>query len=84
MYWTSLSIPKQIIPTVYLYYPQYVDLSPYQVNVLFGPSIPNQCTASGPGLFSATVGKLTHVDLVSRDNAGSPLDNPTDVFEFFL
>lgn len=25
LYWTSLSIPKQIIPTVYLYYPQYVD-----------------------------------------------------------
>jgi hypothetical protein len=29
LYWTSLSIPKQIIPAVYMYYPQLVDDSPY-------------------------------------------------------
>jgi hypothetical protein len=84
LYWTSLSIPKEIVPTVYLYYPQYVGLSPYQVNVLFGPSIPSMCTATGQGLFYATVGKLATINLVSRDNAGNPLDNVQDVYQLYL
>lgn len=42
------------------------------------------CTASGPGLYEATVGKLTYIDLISRDNAGNPLDNPSDVYELYL
>jgi|JI61114C2RNA_FD_contig_61_2887094_length_1373_multi_2_in_0_out_0_1 hypothetical protein len=42
------------------------------------------CTATGPGLFTAIVGKLTHIDLQSRDNAANPLDNPSDVYELYL
>ena len=34
MYWTSLSIPKQVIPPIYLYYPKRVGLSPYNITIL--------------------------------------------------
>lgn len=84
LFWSSLSIPKEIIPTVYLYFPQYVDASPYQVTVNTGPTIPEKSTATGLGLYEATVGKISYIDLVSRDNARQPLDNVNDVYSLYL
>lgn len=65
LFWSSLSIPKQIIPTLYFYFPEYVDDSPYQVTVLTGPTIPSKSTATGLGLYEATVGKVSEIDIVS-------------------
>ena len=84
LYWSSLSLPKEIIPTNYLYYPRYVGSSPYQVTVNPGPSIPSKSTASGDGLSQATVGMLAVIDIVSRDFVSTPLDNQNDNYELFL
>lgn len=84
LYWSSLSIPKEIIPSSNLYYPRYVGSSPYQVTADTGPSISNKCTASGDGLEFATVGKLASIDIISRDYASTPLDNMNDNYELYL
>ena len=84
LYWSSISLPKEIIPINYLYYPRYVGSSPYQVTVNPGPSIPNKSTASGDGLSKATVGILAKIDIVSRDFASAPLDNQNDNYELYL
>lgn len=57
--WTSLSVPRQIISPDYIYYPQRVGASPYNIVVTNGPSIAEKCTASGDGLTNAVAGKLS-------------------------
>ena len=77
-------MPKEIIPSSYLYYPRYVGSSPYKVIVSTGPSIAAKCTATGTGLTTAKAGKLAEIDIVSRDFASAPLDNQNDNYEITL
>lgn len=49
-----------------------------------GPTIPEKSTATGLGLYEATVGKIATIDIVSWDNAWNPLDNVNDVYELYL
>ena len=84
LYWSSVSVPKQIIPRSYLYYPRYVGSSPYKVTVIEGPTLASKSTATGKGLSQATVGKLAEIDLVSRNFASAPLDNQNDNYEITL
>jgi len=61
-----------------MYYPQYVDASPYTVTVSPGPSIASKSTASGDGLTHAIAGKLSTINVQSRDSVGNILDNTDD------
>ena len=41
LYWTSLSIPKGVIPPIYVYYPERVGSAPYQIQITNGPTVAN-------------------------------------------
>lgn len=84
LYWSSLSIPKAIIPSTSLYYPRYVGSSPYQVTVSTGPSVASKSTASGAGLTTGIAGKLAQLEIVSRDFASAPIDNQNDNYAITL
>ena len=79
-----MSIPKQIIPSTNLYYPEYVGESPYDITVESGPSIASKSTAEGEGLYKATVSKLSEIIITSRDFASAPLDNQEDNYSLSL
>ena len=51
--WTSLSIPKNVISPVYMYYPTRVGASPYPIIIDNGPSKASKCNAYGDGLSAA-------------------------------
>lgn len=78
LYWTSLSIPKEIIPAKYLYYPRRVGLSPYNIDITKGPSIADTTTSYGGGLTDAVVGKLQEIYVQSRNEIGGVIDNQDD------
>ena len=80
LYWTSLTIPKQVISPVQVYYPVRVGGGPFNVTVLFGPSDASLSTAAGNGLFFATAGKLSTINLQSRSTTGAIIDNVNDQY----
>ena len=84
LYWSSLSIPKAIIPSTALYYPRYVGSSPYQITVSTGPSVASKSTASGAGLTSGIAGKISQFQIISRDFASAPIDNQNDNYAITL
>ena len=84
LYWTSLSIPKEIISPIYLYYPVRVAYSPYNVALNHGPSIPVECTATSDGLVNATVGKLSYIYIQSRNYYGKIIDNADDNYQLYF
>ena len=84
LYWSSLSVPKEIVPSSALYYPRYVGASPYQVTVSTGPSVASKSTASGTGLSSGVAGKLSQFQIISRDFASAPIDNQQDNYAIIL
>lgn len=81
LFWTSLSIPKEIIPAKYLYYPKRVASSPYNIEITKGPSIADQTTSYGGGLTDAVVGKLHEIYIQSRNEIGGIIDNTDDHYE---
>ena len=84
LYWSSLSVPKEIVPSSALYYPRYVGASPYQVTISTGPSVDSKSTASGTGLSSGVAGKLSQFQIISRDFASAPIDNQQDNYTIIL
>lgn len=79
--WTSLSRPKEIIPPIYMYYPERVASSPYSITVNYGPSDATETDAYGDGLTSAIAGKLSYIYIQSRDSLGAIIDNIDDNYE---
>ena len=84
LYWSSLSVPKEIVPSSALYYPRYVGASPYQVTVSTGPSVASKSIASGTGLSSEVAGKLSQFQIISRDFASAPIYNQQDNYAIIL
>lgn len=70
LYWTSQSVPKQIISPVYLYYPRRIAISPYNVEIKQGPSIAANTEGFGDGLKQATSGKLAFFSIQSKNEVG--------------
>ena len=81
IYWTSLSIPKQLIPSSQIYYLERVGSSEYPITVNFGPSIASMSDAYGDGLSTATAGKLAYLFIQSRDINGDIIDNTDDSYQ---
>jgi hypothetical protein len=46
--------------------------------VNYGPSIANNCDATGTGLTDAVAGKLSYIDIQSRDINGAVINNIGD------
>ena len=76
--WESYSLPKQTIPSEYLYYPRYVADSPWLVTVSSGLSTAELCYATG--VDTAVAGVLKTISLYSVDARGNIVDNPTDSY----
>jgi hypothetical protein len=82
--WTSLSFPKGVISPKYLYYPQRVGSSPYDITINFGPSVADQSTAVGDGLTAAIAGKLSFIYIQSRNSIGDIIDNTNDNYQLYF
>lgn len=63
MYWTSLTVQKEIVPATHLYYPKRVGSSPYNVTIDKGPTIASEVTATAAGIESAVAGKLSYIKI---------------------
>eukprot|EP01022_Parablepharisma_sp_SALTPOND_P020162 TRINITY_DN3593_c0_g1_i1.p2 TRINITY_DN3593_c0_g1~~TRINITY_DN3593_c0_g1_i1.p2 ORF type:complete len:1692 (-),score=110.26 TRINITY_DN3593_c0_g1_i1:19422-24497(-) len=84
LYWSTLSIPKAIIPSQYLWSPKNVGLSPYEVTVLQGSTVPSLSYATGSGLRNAVAGKLQTFKIQSVDINGAPQDSQNDHYSVQL
>lgn len=82
--WTSLSFPKGVISPKYLYYPERVGSSPYDIVINFGPSSADQSTAVGDGLSKAIAGKLSTIFIQSRNSIGDIIDNTNDNYQLYF
>jgi len=69
MSWSSASIGKQIIPSLYLYSVEYVANSPYSLIISQGDTVANMSTAVLPNSFK--VGENATIYIQSRDYNGT-------------
>lgn len=58
LYWSSITVPKEVIQPANLYYVEYLDGTPKDVLVSEGPTIPSRSTVDGDSITLAQVGKL--------------------------
>ena len=84
LYWSSISTPKEVISPSNLYYVEYITTTPIDVVVTEGPTIAPKSTAVGDGLTTAQVGKLSTIQLTSRDSNGDVLDNDDDNYQITM
>lgn len=84
MFWTSASIAKQIIPSFYLFYHEYVSDSPYNIQVISAISFAENCFAYGDGTNKATVGKAASFQIQSVNNLNAFINNPNDLYQILL
>lgn len=84
LFWSTLSIPKAIIPSQYLWSPKNIASSPYEVTVLQGSTVPDLSYATGAGLSSGIAGKLQTFTIQSVDINGSPQDSTNDYYSVLL
>lgn len=78
--WVSLSVPRELVPPQYVYYPERVEARVFELQVSPGPSISSLCSAEGAGLTVSTAGKLAQFTLQSRDWTGAAIPNANDNF----
>jgi len=55
-------------------------LSPYNIIISKGPSIASTTEAYGLGLTNATTGKLSYINIQSKNEIGEPIDNAGDFY----
>lgn len=76
--WASASIPPQVIPSQYLFYPVFVPGSPWLFEAVVGSSDASKCYARG---FDAVfAGNSRTITLFSVNGKGEIEDHPSDLF----